>query len=87
MVVQLVEFPSDGGDRMRVQTHDGRHRQERIDQVAEYAGVALTLFDVGCDGVEDGDDLALSIRVELLHDALDRRDDCNRVVVVAWGWR
>jgi hypothetical protein len=38
---------------------------------------------VALDGVEDGDDLALAIRVEPLHGALDRLDDRDGVWVVA----
>jgi hypothetical protein len=50
--------------------------------VVKYAGVALALFDVGLDGVEDGEDLALAIRVEPLHGAPDRLDDRDGVGVV-----
>jgi hypothetical protein len=81
-VAQLVELPVDEGDRTRVEAHDGGHGHERIRQVVKYAGVALALFDVGLDGVEDGEDLALAIRVEPLHGAPDRLDDRDGVGVV-----
>lgn len=83
MVVQLVQLPGDGGDRARIEVHDRSHGQEGVCQMVEYGAVALALFDVALDGVEDGDDLALAIRVEPLHGALDRRDDRDGVWVVA----
>src|SRR6185437_3907940 len=45
-VAQLVERPGDEGDRTRIEAHDGGHGHQRIRQVADYAGVTLTLFDV-----------------------------------------
>lgn len=84
-VTQLFELPDDEGDRTRIEAHDGDQGHQRIRQVAKYAGVALALFDVGLDGVEDGDDLALAIRVEPLHGAPDRLDDRDGVGVVH-GW-
>ena len=81
-VAQLVELPSEDFDRACVQAHDGGHGHQRMGQVAKYAGVAPALFDVARDGIEDGDDLALAIRAEPLHGALDRRDDRDGVGVV-----
>lgn len=79
---QFVELPGDDGDRARIHVRDRRHGHEGIRQVTQYAWVALALFDMARDGVEDGDDLALSIRVELLHGALDRLDDRDGFGVV-----
>lgn len=83
MLVQLVELPGDGGDRTRIDVHDGSHSQKRVCQMVEYGAVALALFDLALDRIEDGDDLALAIRVEPLHGALDRLDDRDGVWVVA----
>ena len=83
---QLGELPGDEGDRPWVQAHDGAHGHQRIRQVSKYARVALALFEVALDGVEDGDDLALTIRVEPLHGALDRLDDRDGVGVVLRRW-
>jgi hypothetical protein len=64
VLAQLVELAGDDGDRTCVQTHDGAHGHQRIRLGANNAGVALALLDVALDGVEDGDELALTIRAE-----------------------
>jgi hypothetical protein len=64
VAAQFVELPGDGGDRTRIDVHDGSHRQECVCQMAQYGWISPALFDVALDSVEDRDDLALAIRVE-----------------------
>jgi hypothetical protein len=81
-IAQIGELPDDGGDHPRIEVDDGHHGHERVAQLVQYRRVALALFDVALDGVENGDDLALALRVEPLHGALDRLDDRDGLGVV-----
>jgi len=94
--VEPVKLLRDCSKSARVEVDVGCHGQKSICQVAQDKRITRALFDVTLDSVEDGDEVALALRVEPSNGALDRRDerDGGRVVLRgrwgrphAWAWR
>ena len=79
---QLVELLRDDTAGPRVEVDDGGNGQQGSFQMVDDHEVASTLFDVALDRVEDGQELALAIRVEPSQGACDRLDARNGLGVV-----
>ena len=82
---QLLELPRDDTAGPRVEVDDGCDGQRGSFQMVDYHEVASTLFDVALDCVEDGQELALAIRVEPSQGACDRLDARDGLGVVGRG--